>query len=169
MSWSLTDLRYELKTNGQVRIPIIGPARVFRTISLPGTLVLIGAAIWWYAPFNWGILALIITFLLSALIILILEIRDWRRQLIVTTNDLRQGRGQPIRWSEIEKVGTPAVRTILSIQLTVDGFLGHFGDHNPSPEERAFLNNADDRVVTWSLGQPLSDAELRFLREQVGR
>lgn len=169
MSRSLTALRYELKTNGQVRIPIIGPDNVLRTISFPGALALIGVGIWWNAPFNWGVLLLIITLFVSAFLILIWEIRDWRRQLIVSTNDLRQGRGQPIQWSEIEKVGVPAARSILSIQLTVDGFLRHFGEHNPSPEERAFLNNADDRVVTWSLSQSISDPELRFLREQTGR
>ena len=167
MSRSLSDLRYELKSTGEVRVPRLTIRELAPSLSLVVAIVLVGIGIVWIAPFNWGILSVAATFWLCGLYALFLFVRDWRRQLVVTPTHLMSPGERPIAWHHIEKIGIPSGRSILSIQLTLEGFLGHFAQLNPEPDEVEFLASAEDRVVVWMLGEFLSDAELRFLREQL--
>lgn len=169
MSRSVSDLRYELRTNGKVRVPRITLTNLFSGLSLSAVPALVAGTLWWIAPFNWGILSLIITLFVCSILVLGAAINDWRKHVNVTPDHVYMVGQRPIPWSDIEAIRTPIARSVLSIQLSRSGFLHHYNQTDPDDDELEFLQNAEDRVVVWILPQSVSPDEIRFLREQVKR
>lgn len=169
MSRSLNDLRYELKAKGKVRVPHTTAKDIFAELSLAVAPAAIGVAIWRFAPFNWGILSLLITLFASSIIVFAMSIHGWRKHVTVTPTHVHRAGERSIPWQDIEAIRTPVANFVFSIQLSTDGFLRHFDQRNLDPEERAFLESAEDRVIVWTLPQFISPDEIRFLREQVKR